>query len=746
MANNNKCIRHLEYYGFPDQNAFTKEGWSNPADGRQDHAIHELFKRTHMLKDWNIKQEKDIEKLTDEYNTVAETVVEHEGDIETISGNVSSISGTVGEIVEAIGGLPFPKIDEEIEELSGKVEDNRNEFLDYSATTAQYLKDYSEWVDLRYVHKDEIDGLIASGLSGYATEDWVKSQMYLTEASGNSIYLRQDSFSQYSAASQTSFENIEASARTLSNSIHVLDEKVNGYHVQVENYIGKTNALEDDVDALDARVGNNEVKIENINTALSGKVNTSTFENAVERLDGKIDNLSSSTDNKLDVLDTKKVDKANYDIYTANTNVKFDEVRGEIESLDSGKASVSSVTSLRDDLNAEISNRVSGDSSLQSQIDRINDTVIPGINDRINSANTRIADVNTRITQEVADRKAADLALIGSSDDAFTANTINGAKSEAVRQASLALSDSKDYTNTKVNELKNVDIANLKNDVEASLATKANISDLSALKESIESDYESADEELRQSFTNGIAVEAAARVLNDGILREAIQDNDNEIAALTTKTNGITSWDGTGIYEDTGSGVLDVLHREFHEFEENYGAIKDIKVVDGNLVITFYTRGGGTKEAVIPVTDIVDLSNYYTKEETDAKIAEAIAQIDLSNYYTKEETDAKIAEVNEKAEENKTNIASLFDKLGYTDNDTLATTNQHEVAFGEYNISNTGENDADKTIFSVGNGTSNENRQNAIEIRKDGTVYMWIEGEFMSINRLLGMLAHEIYD
>jgi len=45
----------------------------------------------------------------------------------------------------------------------------------------------------------------------------------------------------------------------------------------------------------------------------------------------------------------------------------------------------------------------------------------------------------------------------------------------------------------------------------------------------------------------------------------------------------------------------------------------------------------------------------------------------------------------------------------------------------------------------VGNGTSDEDRKNAIEIRKDGTVYMWVEGEYMNINRLLAMLAHEIY-
>ena len=29
---------------------------------------------------------------------------------------------------------------------------------------------------------------------------------------------------------------------------------------------------------------------------------------------------------------------------------------------------------------------------------------------------------------------------------------------------------------------------------------------------------------------------------------------------------------------------------------------------------------------------------------------------------------------------------------------------------------------------------------------KNGDVYLWIEGEFMNINKLLGQIAHEVYD
>lgn len=91
-------------------------------------------------------------------------------------------------------------------------------------------------------------------------------------------------------------------------------------------------------------------------------------------------------------------------------------------------------------------------------------------------------------------------------------------------------------------------------------------------------------------------------------------------------------------------------------------------------------------------------------------------------------------------------LENLIEKLGYQDNDTLNTTGEHEVAFGEWNISHYDDvNPSGQTVFSVGIGTSDENRKNAIEIMKDGSVFMWIEGEFMNINKILGQISHEVY-
>lgn len=90
-------------------------------------------------------------------------------------------------------------------------------------------------------------------------------------------------------------------------------------------------------------------------------------------------------------------------------------------------------------------------------------------------------------------------------------------------------------------------------------------------------------------------------------------------------------------------------------------------------------------------------------------------------------------------------LDELIEKLGYKDNDTLVRSNTNEVAFGQYNVSNTSTNPSGQTVFSVGIGTSESDRKNAIEVRMDGSIFMWVEGEFINVNKVLGQIAHETY-
>jgi hypothetical protein len=64
--------------------------------------------------------------------------------------------------------------------------------------------------------------------------------------------------------------------------------------------------------------------------------------------------------------------------------------------------------------------------------------------------------------------------------------------------------------------------------------------------------------------------------------------------------------------------------------------------------------------------------------------------------------------------------------------------NYYEHAQGWYNVSNTGSTDADTTIFSVGNGTADDARHNAFEIRKNGDIYISSSGTDIKLQDNLG--------
>ena len=66
--------------------------------------------------------------------------------------------------------------------------------------------------------------------------------------------------------------------------------------------------------------------------------------------------------------------------------------------------------------------------------------------------------------------------------------------------------------------------------------------------------------------------------------------------------------------------------------------VSDVKIEDGNLVIQFNTDAG-KQDIEIPLTDIFNPDNYYTKTAIDALLA---------LYYTKTETDALLTAINNK--------------------------------------------------------------------------------------------------
>ncbi len=410
-----------------------------------------------------------------------------------------------------------------------------------------------------------------------------------------------------------------------------------------------------------------------------------------------------------------------------------------------------SITGFQSDLQVEAETRENADNELrslivpESVIDEKISHITDGIDDKIEAEKNRAISAETALGERIVGEKeraeAAErdlqAAINEEADNRASADTaIRQELSTAIRGVDARISEfetgldaERTARTTRDNEL------------------QSEIDDLnSALNNYATKEY--VDGEIETVFNN--AVNSAKTYTDEEIdkleaelihycdsghteLQQAISNN-------TTRINAITEWDGQGVYDDSDkNGILDVLHREFHEYERTHGTIKSIEFVDGNLIITYDTPEG-EKQEIIPISELIVLDDYYTKEDTDALLDE---KLDVSAY----------TDISEQVSANTENIsildnalAALIEKLGYKDNESLVTNGEHEVAFGEYNVSNTSEDASGQTIFSIGNGTDDDNRSNAVEVRKNGDVYLWVEGEFMNINKLLGQIAHEVYD
>ena len=222
----------------------------------------------------------------------------------------------------------------------------------------------------------------------------------------------------------------------------------------------------------------------------------------------------------------------------------------------------------------------------------------------------------------------------------------------------------------------------------------------------------------------------------DSSIESAIEEEETRAKAAENELDLRVSQNSETITENTNAIIANTnaIQNNTQAIQnENLRALEAEETLQTNIS-NEVTRATQTEHQLNSRIDLVN-------DELDAEesIREA-ADVRLENKIEQETTRATNAE---ETIDNK--LTNLIEELQPLINETLEIKNPNEVAFGQYNISRTGNTDADKTIFSIGVGTSDEDRKNACEVRKDGTVYMWVEDDYLNINHLLSMLAHETY-
>jgi len=674
-----KRIRHLEFYGYVDQNVYMGLPNVDLSDIRetnreQDKEISSISSATKDKADLVVVNELSgkVDTFVDKQDKInkwlAKGINKNRERIDGLEKRDEEITTKINEIVD-----DFNPIYDNIESLSNQIndvdsrlsqhlsqestfEEETNERLNALETNIDKKIDKAEAYDVfakksDVYTKSEIEEKFDDLSEEYPTKEWIRNQGYITENEADSKY-----------ATKTRVNALDARVTDVQTTLTSQYTQLNSDYTRfkdstndaIDNIDGRLDTLEvkhtadvenlrNTTDSIQRQVNQNTESIRLINdVSLPNKANKSDVDTLTSKVDTLSNNLSS------------KVDKADYirDMNILDSDLQhIRDTKADKSQLDIVSGNVNTVS---DRLDQEIQNRINGDNALDARIDTTN-VRIDDIREENLNRDRKIRELENGLRQEANDRAAGDDALRGTTGDKDIDITIYGTRKYADKVAQQAFSQSKTYTDVKVGELRDY-VDNQDYALDQKITAKADVSYVNQLRNEIESsiDTKIASEENRatsaeDTLTRGIREEVSRAMRAENQLSRDLAHTSNIVKALT-------EWDGDDRrdYEDTGNGVVDVMHRELHDIKE---AISAITVI-----------GEG-----------------------------------------------------------------------------IQTSNPHEVGFGTYNATHTGADDSEKTSFSIGNGTSDSDRKNAFEIRRNGDIYMWIEGEYMKINDLLAMLAHEIY-
>ena len=552
-------IRHLEFYGFPDQNKYAGFGDIDLSDIReknkeQDEEIQDL------------EGEKAEKKDLDELSGTVENLIAAQSEVnEAFAEAISGMSGDIDELAEEVSALTDTVNDviDNLEDLSASTNLN-------IAELRQGFNAYTRYADMEFAHrnnvytKQEIDDMFASGgTSGYATVEWVEEQGFLTEESGDTLYVRTEDLESISG-------DIESAITDLTEAIVAVDEKVDRNYDEFSAYtayaptIFARKSLEGEVADLKVDVLQNKVDIQKLSA------DTQALRDDVDEISGKVDtNIADIAQLKEDVL--KRVTRDEF-------NDTVNRIDDDIEELDESKADKSDliiisgkVNTLDTKLDNEINERVAADIVQNTSIANLNVRVISA-ETLVRSFDDRINDLVDDLAEEVSARTKADLDLIGKPTDTQYDKTIYGAERYADYIVSGLVESANSYTDSEIRKL-DIKI----DEISATVDTKWSEF---ATKEYVQSAI--TDAISGNTFLELLEEERTERRLGDEALSGRCDELEDMYSGLSkdvshaiNQLGALTDWDGENpddyepwseVHPDA-NGIIDRMHRDIHDLK-----------------------------------------------------------------------------------------------------------------------------------------------------------------------------------